>query len=581
VSPRALLIAALAAAACNTSSFPGGPGDDDDGAPPPPPPPDAAPPEPDGPPPEPSVPPEIDGQIVINEVMTDNALTVKDETGAAGDWIELFNPTDQDIPLHGYSVTDDLAAPRKGFLHEGVMVPAHGYLVLWLDDEPERGPTHLGFKLTRAGGQVGLARPDGSYIDRIVYAAQAVDFSAAREPDHSDRWVIEWHPSPGAANPAGAGHPVGLEVPTAPPEQVPAAGDLTERILGYDVILELAIEVSPAGAASLERDPFTYVQGTLVYDGRRYGPVGVRLKGANSFMPFSQKPSFRINIDEYVSGAKFFGLDDLTLNNMKSDFSMMHERMAYYVARQTSVPASRANHALITVNGQFYGLYTNVETVKRPMLARWFRDAGGPLFEATDVDFAPQYVNAYELETGPNDRHLLSGAAQALTNASADQAIAAVSAYVDMESFWRFWAMESIIAQFDAFPYSDPGDDYFVYADPTLGRLTFVPWGMDETFYSGEVDVKLVSSILAKKCLASASCFQSYVDHVWQFLARAEQLNLLAERVRIMNQIRPYVAMDTRKPYTNAQVDDYQGQLYWFLSERRARLGQMLPPPSH
>src|SRR4051794_9754092 len=39
----------------------------------------------------PSVPPEIDGQLVINELMASNALTAKDETGAARSWIELLN----------------------------------------------------------------------------------------------------------------------------------------------------------------------------------------------------------------------------------------------------------------------------------------------------------------------------------------------------------------------------------------------------------------------------------------------------------------------------------------------------------
>ena len=72
---------------------------------------------------------------------------------------------------------------------------------------------------------------------------------------------------------------------------------------------------------------------------------------------------------------------------MHSDFSMMHERIAYWVARQAGVPASRANHALVTVNGQLYGLYANVETVKKHILSRVFGNNTGSLFSATDVDF--------------------------------------------------------------------------------------------------------------------------------------------------------------------------------------------------
>ena len=60
------------------------------------------------------MPPEIDGQLVINELMAGNVLTLADETGAARPWIEILNPTDTDVPLRGYAVTDDLGGARQG-----------------------------------------------------------------------------------------------------------------------------------------------------------------------------------------------------------------------------------------------------------------------------------------------------------------------------------------------------------------------------------------------------------------------------------------------------------------------------------
>lgn len=56
------------------------------------------------------------------------------------------------------------------------------------------------------------------------------------------------------------------------------------------------------------------------------------------------------------------------------------------------------------------------------------------------------------------------------------------------------------------------GDDYFVYANPTDNKLHFIPWGMDETFYSGSFNVLQVRSILATTCLASPACKQQIVD---------------------------------------------------------------------
>ena len=387
-------------------------------------------------------------------------------------------------------------------------------------------------------------------------------------------------PCPPPMRKSSLSQPMGLEVESAPPESVPAAGDLSERILGYDVLPELTLIVSPAAAAALEVDPLTDVEALLVFDGRTYGPVGLRVKGQNSFEPFSRKPSLRIHVDEYTKDALFFGLKDMTLNNMHGDFSMVHERLSYWVTRQIGLPASRANHLMLTVNNEPPGLYTNVETVKHRMIRRWFPDNTGPLFEATDVDFAASYLADYDLESGIDDRSLLQSLVAALTLPSGDAAMAAAASSADLDQFRSYWAMCAVVGQLDAFPYSDPGDDYFVYANPAIGKLQVMPWGMDETFYSGLYDVRQTHSVFAQKCQASPTCFQAWVDQVWEVLAMTEAMGLENERVRVINQIAPHVALDTRKWYTDAQVASYQTALYWFIHDRRANLGAMLPPPT-
>ena len=530
--------------------------------------------------PVPPFPSEIDGRLTINELMAGNVVTTVAADGAAGAWVEVYNPTDTDVPLGGYALTDDLDAPAQSVLPNGVVASAGGHLLLWADGQPARGREHVATRLTLDGGTIALARPDGTFIDRVTYGAQEIDFSAAREPDGAATWAIEWHASPAAANPDGDGPAAAIEDPATPPEEAPAAGDLSERLLGYDVVPEIALSVSPEGVLALEAEPYTYVPATITYLGRSYGPVGLRVKGANSFQPFSRKPSLKIDVNAYVPGARFFGQKALTLNNMDDDPSMMHERLAYYVAREAGVVASRSNHALVTVNGAAYGLYAQVEPVKRQLLERWFADATGPLFEATDVDFAPEFVARYDLETGPDDRTLIAGLADALTITSPDAAITAASSFVNLPQFQRYWAMTAVIGQFDAFPYSFPGDDYHLYADPESDRLWFIPWGMDETFFSASYDVGQVQSVLARTCVASAACFQAYVDQAWEILALTETLDLVGERARVAAQIAPYVAADLRKPYTTADVADAQAAQGWFILERRMWLAQMLPPPT-
>jgi spore coat protein CotH len=326
--------------------------------------------------------------------------------------------------------------------------------------------------------------------------------------------------------------------------------------------------------------PDTYVPVTLTYDGRDYGPVGVHLKGMQSWEPIDRKPSLHVNIDKFAPGAAFFGLKDLTLNNMHSDYSMMHERIAYWLARQAGVPASRANHALVTVNGQLYGLYANVETVKKRILSRVFGNDGGSLFSATDVDFEPQYVPTYELVAGPDDRTLLAGLAGALAALNPDDAIAAAAGYADVDQFTRFWALCAVVGQLDSFPYSTPGDDYFTYANPVTGRLAFMPWGIDESFYAGDIDVAAIHSVFAVQCKASPSCFQKFVDNVWDILALADRLDWRAEHDRVAAQIAPFVSMDARKWYTTEQVGMYQQDMWYFMADRRQALTAWIPGPS-
>jgi hypothetical protein len=276
---------------------------------------------------------------------------------------------------------------------------------------------------------------------------------------------------------------------------------------------------------------------------------------------------------------------------------MIHERLAYWVAREAGLPASRANHATLEINGEPYGLYANVETVKWQMVAGHFADPMGPLFEATDVDFADEYIAGYELESGADDRSLLQGAANALETADADAAMAAVATYVDVDAFVRFWAVMAVIAQLDSWPYSLPGDDVFVYADPTSDKLYLIPWGMDETFFVPDFDPgTLEDARIAIKCKASATCYQAYVDEAWAMLDFVEEdLDWDAERAAIIAQVDEAVDADTHKdlflpdsafctaqsqPDPDLCVGVAQGGVGYFMATRRDRWEEWLPAPT-
>ncbi|MBK7966495.1 MAG: CotH kinase family protein [Bacteroidetes bacterium] len=70
----------------------------------------------------------------------------------------------------------------------------------------------------------------------------------------------------------------------------------------------------------------TYLPATLQIDGQTFDSVGVRFRGNTSFNTgSSQKKSFKMELDNWKSGADYDGYSTFKINNANSDRSMMRE----------------------------------------------------------------------------------------------------------------------------------------------------------------------------------------------------------------------------------------------------------------
>ena len=354
-------------------------------------------------------------------------------------------------------------------------------------------------------------------------------------------------------------------------EEVGGVESDSDILFNEDSIPSFEIEISEEAFDSLRNDPYTWVEGSFHYDGRTWSPVGIRLKGENSFSPIDEKPSIKVKFNKYVSGGEFLGLRELTLNNMFSDYSMMHERITYRMYREFGVPAARSHHALLTLNGEDYGLYANVENVDRRMMRRWFDDSDGPLFEVWDVDFYDGYIPYFELEYGEDDRTNLQGVADTLETGGASS-LAALEEHLSLEAFLRYWAVGAYVAQFDAYPYSNPGDDCHVYDDPTTGTLHFLPHGADETFYYNDSEVDWANGILGVRCLEVPECRSTWIELVQEVLVLAEEIGIVDYFDTVSDQIEEHVREDSHKPYGNYYVWSYQDHMRNMLVTRESWL---------
>lgn len=143
--------------------------------------------------------------IYVNEWMADNDNTIEDpdEAGAFEDYFELYNDEDFAVDLGGMHLTDNLSDPTKFEIPAGVTIGPKSYLVFWADNEPEQGPTHTNFALSKAGEALGLfgSRQDClAEVDTITFGAQTTDVAEGRYADGRACIQTLRLPSPGVSN---------------------------------------------------------------------------------------------------------------------------------------------------------------------------------------------------------------------------------------------------------------------------------------------------------------------------------------------------------------------------------------------
>jgi spore coat protein CotH len=277
---------------------------------------------------------------------------------------------------------------------------------------------------------------------------------------------------------------------------VPASGDelSAERLMDPGRLIEVVIELPAedwdklcqqtrdirAAFSGASENPFTYFKGNITIDGVKVDSVGVRKKGFIGSLD-NQFPSLKVKFDEYVDQSPVKGIDVLTLNNNKQDPSLVSQFLTYGLFNAAGVQAPRCNFARVTVNGEYLGIYSNVESIGKPFLKRRFGNNAGNLYEGTLADFYPRAVDRLEAKTNEkgHDRSKVMRLAELLA-AKGELDLDEIDKLVDIDNFIKFWAVESLIGFWDG--YSNNQNNYWVYENRDNGKFYFMPWGADGAF---------------------------------------------------------------------------------------------------
>lgn len=148
---------------------------------------------------------QVSGQVVINEYSASNLTGYLDNYLNEEDWIELFNPTINDLNIGGFYLSDNTSNPTKWMIPTGTMIPQNGYLVFWCSgrDEASGGDYHTNFKLKQTKStpeHVVFADSNGTIINDFELQKTQLEHSMGRSPNGSATWNIFTSPTLGAKN---------------------------------------------------------------------------------------------------------------------------------------------------------------------------------------------------------------------------------------------------------------------------------------------------------------------------------------------------------------------------------------------
>lgn len=488
-----------------------------------------------------AAPPSVPGAggLVLNEVMTRNDSTWMTSDGRFPDWIELYNGSSDPIDLSRVSLITD-AGPWTGAT--GTLAPG-GWAVIDTLPGLDGDGDHLDLLL------------DGAVVDSVATGALVADTEWGRFPD-GGAWALTTRSTPGWTNGSGPG----------------TSTDPSEDFYQDDEIEDVWITLPQSSWDILAASPYTEVPGTLAWRNVYYPEISVRRKGVyGSLRSLDQKVGLKIDMNEYVD-ARLRGIETFSFNNMVQDPSYIHEALAYEVFRAVGVPAPRTGYLRMYLNGEYIGLYVNVESVDDTFLARWFSDNTGNLYEGSyGVDFYDGYEFYFECDecTDPNDRSDITAVSQILDQTPNARTYAALRDVVDMDEFLTYMAVEALLWHWDGYTTSN---NYRVYHDPTTGKFSIIPWGTDQTWVDEWYGPFDAYGRIFQWCMADLDCTSDYLDKMDYVADTMDTLDIGGEATSLLAMLQDDIETDPRAEFSIGTHNSYVRATYATIGSTAQRI---------
>lgn len=356
-------------------------------------------------------------------------------------------------------------------------------------------------------------------------------------------------------------------------------------IYSQDFIPTFEIEIEPQhwdqlvawyklGPDAVDENPETYVP--LV--SFRYGQevitdAMIRLRGNPFHWWPDPKMQFNISFKQVREKGRFHGLRKINLDVAHNDLTLFHDRLGSSIFHDMGLPAPCVNHARLVINGEFFGLYVNIEHVDQEFLRRNFGPyAGGNLYKSK-----PHFL--FEKKTNESDPDWSD--IEEFQNP--DLTLEQLVDLLDMDEALLEWAAEAVVPHLDG--YFVGGSNYQLYNHPMRG-FVFIPWDLDYVFEIGDP----MSDPIAFECawgrgkplhmvvaLADPEMRDAYLDALDEALDHFDP-DLLSSRIEFYaEQVRDALEVDPNLEYSLEEHYEAVELLHEFLKDRRSFLEGWMP----
>ncbi|WP_437192972.1 CotH kinase family protein [Planctomicrobium sp. SH527] len=277
------------------------------------------------------------------------------------------------------------------------------------------------------------------------------------------------------------------------PKDVPAAtGDLYDPTVFRTIFLTFESPDWEEELASFYKSDVE-VPATLMVDGHVYPNVGVHFRGQSSYftVPAGSKRSLNISVDEWNKDQRIQDYKTLNLLNSNDDPSMMHAVLYLDVARQ-HIAAPKANLVRLVVNGESWGVYTNVQQFDKVFAKQNFKEDTGARWKVQGspggrggLEYlgpeADPYKQIYTIKSKDKaaDWNALIHLCKVLNETPADQLESALEPILDVDGALWFLALENALINADG--YWVRASDYTIYRD-SKGKFHIIPHDTNESF---------------------------------------------------------------------------------------------------